>query len=294
MKKILTAILCATLALSFAACTTSAPTPQSSAPAASTPASSEPAPASSQPASDSSSAAPAEGGAIAKIKAAGKLVMGTNAAFPPFEYIAQNEPAGVDIDIAAEVAKDLGVELQVEDMDFNGIIPALQSGKIDIGAAGMTVTEERKKEVSFSENYVTSAQYVIVVKGAGTTVESLKEKGVIIGVQEGTTGDMYATDTIKADPNTEDVARFANAIVASQDLMNGKCAAVIIDEMPAKSIVAQNPDKLELLPDSLTEEEYAIAINPDNADLLEAVNATVAKLKSEGKIDEFLIKHTGS
>lgn len=295
MKKILSAIFAATLCVSLAACGgTTAPSSSaaSSTESASSAVSSEGSSDASSAASSEGSSAAAAGGAVEKIKAAGKLVMGTNAAFPPFEYIKDNVPAGVDVDIAAEVAKDLGVELVVEDMDFNGIIPALQSGKVDIGAAGMTITEERKKEVNFSNNYVKSAQYVIIVKGSGTTVDALKEKGAIIGVQEATTGDIFATDEIKADPNTEEVARYANAIVAAQDLINGKCSAVIIDEMPAKNIVAANPDKLELLGDPLTEEDYAIAIHKDNADLLEAVNATIKRLQDEGKIEEFLIAHT--
>jgi ABC-type amino acid transport substrate-binding protein len=230
---------------------------------------------------------------LAQIKKDGKLVMATNAAFPPFEYIAGNEPAGVDVDIAAEIAKDLGVTLEVSDMDFNAIIPAVQAGKASLGAAGMTVTDERKQQIDFSDEYVKSAQYVIIMKGSGITADSLGEAGVIIGVQEGTTGDFYATDDIKGDPNTEEVARYKNAIVASQDLMNGKCSAVIIDEMPAKSIVAANPDKLELLPDVLTEESYAIAVKKGDTAFLEQVNKTIARLKSEGKIDEFLIQHTG-
>lgn len=228
-----------------------------------------------------------------QIKKDGKLIMATNAAFPPFEYIEGNTPAGVDVDIAAEIAKDLGVELEVSDMDFNAIIPAIQAGKASLGAAGMTVTDERKQQIDFSDEYVKSAQYVIIAKGSGLTVDSLAEAGVVIGVQEGTTGDFYATDDIKGDPNTEEVARYKNAIVASQDLMNGKCSAVIIDEMPAKSIVAANPDQLELLPDVLTEESYAIAVKKGDTAFLEQVNKTIARLKSEGKIDEFLIKHTG-
>ncbi|MCI8623476.1 MAG: amino acid ABC transporter substrate-binding protein [Provencibacterium sp.] len=230
---------------------------------------------------------------IDQIKKEGKLVMATNAAFPPFEYIEGNEPVGVDVDIAAEIAKDLGVTLEVSDMDFNAIIPAVQAGKASLGAAGMTVTDERKQQIDFSDEYVKSAQYVIVMKGSGVTVDSLSEAGIVIGVQEGTTGDFYATDEIKGDPNTEEVARYKNAIVASQDLMNGKCSAVIIDEMPAKSIVEANADTLELLPDVLTEESYAIAVKKGDAAFLEQVNKTIARLKSEGKIDEFLIKHTG-
>lgn len=289
MKKSLSLLICAAVAASFVACSAGGETSSSSVSSEDT---------SSTTTSSESSAASqeevSEDSAIAKIKESGKLIMATNAAFPPFEYIANNEAAGVDVDIAKEIAKDLGVELQVDNMDFNGIIPAIQAGKADLGVAGMTVTDERKEQVDFSVEYVKSAQYVIIAKGSGVTVDSLKEDGVIIGVQEGTTGDFYATDDIKGDPNTEDVARYKNAIVAAQDLMNGKCSAVIVDEMPAKSIVENNVDELELLPDPLTEESYAIAVKKGNQELLDAVNKTIERLQSEGKIDEFLIAHAAA
>lgn len=285
MKKIVAMLLSAALAAGMlAGC--SSPAASSSASAA---------PDASAPASDASTAAPAAGTPnVDAIKAKGKIVMATNAAFPPFEYLENNVISGVDADIAAEIAKDLGVELEITDLDFNAIIPAIKNGQADFGAAGMTINDERKTQVDFSIEYVKSSQYVVIVKGSGTTVESLKEAGVKIGVQEGTTGQFYSADEIKGDEASPDVLAYKNALVAAQDLMNGKCTAVIIDELPAKSIVAANPDKLELIPDKLTEESYAIAIKKGNTDLVAAIDATLTRLMAEGKVDEFVIKHAGA
>lgn len=229
---------------------------------------------------------------IDKIKEKGKIVMATNAAFPPFEYISGGEVAGVDADIAAEIAKDLGVQLEISDMDFDSIIQAVKNGQADFGAAGMTIRPDRQEQVDFSIEYVKSAQYVIVPKGSGYTADDLAD--LLIGVQRGTTGDMYCTDEIKQDPNTEEVMRYSNAIVAAQDLMNGKCDAVVIDQLPAESIVKQNSDKLELLDQPLTEESYAIAVKKGSSDLLDAINSTLQRLIDEGKIDALVEEHVNN
>lgn len=229
---------------------------------------------------------------VDKIKEKGKIVMATNAAFPPFEYISGGQVAGVDADIAAEIAKDLGVELEISDMEFDAIIPAVKNGQADFGAAGMTIRPDRQEQVDFSMEYVKSAQYVIVPKGSGYTADDLAD--LLIGVQRGTTGDMYCTDEIKQDPNTEEVMRYTNAIVAAQDLMNGKCDAVVIDKLPAESIVKQNSDKLELLPEPLTEESYAIAVKKGNQDVVDAINATLQRLVDEGKIDALVEEHVNN
>lgn len=287
MKKIFAVLLSAALAASLlAGC--GSPASSSSSSAAASPASSE------ASASEASSTPDAATPTVDAIKAKGKIVMATNAAFPPFEYIENNVVSGVDADIAAEIAKDLGVDLQIDDMDFNAVIPAVKNGQADFGAAGMTINDERKTQVDFSIEYVKSAQYVVIVKGSGVTVDSLKEQGVKIGVQEGTTGQFYAADDIKGDEASPDVLAYKNALVAAQDLMNGKCSAVIIDELPAKSIVAANADKLELIPDKLTEESYAIAVKKGSEDLVAAIDATLTRLAAEGKIDEYVIKHAGA
>ena len=233
---------------------------------------------------------------IDKIKENGKIVMLTNAAFPPFEYLGDelNEDGtakvvGVDADIAAEIAADLGVELEIVDMDFDGIILAVQSGKGDFGAAGMTVKPEREEMVNFSIKYVKSSQYILV-KADSEIKTAADLEGKVIGVQQGTTGDFYATD-LEATGAT--VMRYPDAVTASLDLANGRIDAVITDELPAKSIAATN-EALLLIDEVLTEEEYAIAVAKEKTDLLAAIDATIQRLINEGKIDEFINIHMGT
>ncbi len=242
------------------------------------------------------------------IKKAGKITMATNAEFPPFEYLQNDKVVGVDADIAAEIAKDLGVELEIIDGKFDAVIPSVQSGKASFGAAGMTVTEEREKEVDFSLKYITSTQYIIVPKDSEVkTIEDLAGKK--IGVQLGTTGDFIISDEIEGyeDDNGNPVkgvlqdtgatiTRANNAIDATQDMVNGKLDAVVIDKLPAENIVAtQSTTKtfeLVYADGSNTEEQYAIAVAKGNTSLLEAINATLQRLMDEGKIDEFVVNHS--
>lgn len=226
---------------------------------------------------------------IDAIKAAGKIVMATEAGFAPFEYLSDdNTICGVDVDISRELAADLGVELEIENMDFDGIILAVQGGKCDFGAAGMTVRPDREELINFSVKYVKSSQYIIVrsdsdIKGA----EDLA--GKVIGVQQGTSGDFYASDEVEG----SDVKRYKDPFVASMDLAAGRIDAVITDELPAKNIVAAN-DQLVLIDQALTEEEYAFCVAKEKTDLLEAINATLTRLMEEGKIDEYIAVHMGA
>lgn len=221
-----------------------------------------------------------------KIKKAGKLVMLTNAAFPPFEYLGDdNNVAGVDADIAAAVAAELGVKLEIIDMDFDGIIMAVQSGKGDLGVAGMTATEERAKSVDFSVDYVSTTQMIIVPQGSPIkTAEDLSGKNV--GVQLGTTGDLFATDYIEG----AEISRFKTGSDAGMALANGQIDAIVIDAMPADQIVAANAG-LALLDEPLTEEQYAIAIKKGNDDLKEVVNKVLEKLLKDGTVDALIEKH---
>ena len=230
-----------------------------------------------------------------KIKQDGVIIMLTNAAFPPFEYLADEldengNPIviGVDADIAAEIAADLGVKLEIVDMDFDSIVMAVQQGKGDFGAAGMTVRPDREEMVNFSIKYIKSAQYVLVAADNTdiTTAEDLKGKA--IGVQLGTTGDFYATDEIEG----ATVVTYNDVVTASLDLANGRIDAVIADELPAKNIAAGN-DRLKVLDLVLTEEEYAIAIAKEKTDLLAAINMTLLRLQQEGKIEAFINTHMG-
>jgi len=224
-----------------------------------------------------------------KIKASGQIVMLTNAAFPPFEYYKNNEIVGVDVDIANEIAKEIGVKLVVKHMDFDFICDYIKAGKGDIGVAGMSITEDRKKQVNFSVEYITSTQYVIVPKGTDTA--SYKLDGKVIGVQAGTTGDLYyASDpeVIKA----KEVKKYKSAIDAASDMILGRVDCVIIDEMPAKKIVSQHSDKLVCYDPGYEPESYAIAVSKDNPELLETVNKVLNNLIKDGKVSEYVIKHS--
>lgn len=261
----------------------------------------------STPASGSSVA----GSAVEAIKEKGKLVMYTNAAFPPFEYLSDetSEAVGVDVDIAQAIADELGVKLVVENVEFGSIVPSIQAGKGDIGAAGMTVTPEREKDVAFSSTYATSIQYIIVPEETEVkVVEDLA--GMSIGVQSGTTGDIIINEEIngKEDENKNPVAgvlqdtgaeevQYPSALEATQDLLNGRINAVVIDKMPAEALVAKNDGlkcvELVYADGSKTEESYGVCV-AKGSDLLDVVNKVIKQLQDDGKIDEFMVNHSNS
>lgn len=214
------------------------------------------------------------------------LVMATNAEFPPYEYREGDEIVGIDAEVAALIAEELGMTLEIEDMAFDSILAAVQSGKADIGMAGITVTEDRKMSVNFSDTY-TKATQVIIVQNDSEITSPDDLVGKTIGVQLGTTGDIYAEDI-------EDVTmeRYNKGFEAVQALIQGKIDAVIIDGEPAKVFVEEN-EGIKLVDEAFTEEEYAIAIAKDNEELLEKVNAALATLEENGKFDEVLAKYIG-
>ena len=215
----------------------------------------------------------------------GVLTMATNAYFPPYEYYEGEEIVGIDADIAKAVADKLGLELKIEDMEFDSIITAVQTGKADMGLAGMTVTDERKESVNFSDTYATGVQVVIVPEDSDiATVDDLAGKK--IGVQLSTTGDMYASDDYGED-NVEKYNKGADAVMA---LTQGKVDAVIIDNEPAKNFVAAN-EGLKILDTEYVTEDYAACINKDNAELLDAVDGALAELKEEGTLQQIIDKY---
>lgn len=225
---------------------------------------------------------------VDKIKEKGEIVMLTNAAFPPYEYMENNEEVGVDIDIANEIAKELGVKLTVTNMDFDPIIDYIKAGKGDFAAAGITVNEERKEAVDFSIEYTTSTQYVIIPKDADPATYDLN--GKTIGVQQGTTGDLYyasVEDYFKAG----DVKRYKSAIDAVAEMKAGRVDCVIIDEMPAKKLVEENPEYICYDP-GYPPESYAIAVQKGNSDLLDVINKVLQRLMDEGKIEELIVQHS--
>ena len=212
------------------------------------------------------------------------LVMATNAEFPPYEFHEGDDVVGIDADIARAIGEEMGMEVKIEDMAFDSIIPAVTSGKADFGAAGMTVTEDRKKNVDFTDTYATATQVIIVKEGSDIAGPD-DLTGKKIGVQLGTTGDIYADDIEDAE-----VERYNKGFEAVQALTQDKIDAVVIDGEPAKEFVAE-ADGLKILDEAFTEEEYAIAVAKDNDDLLKKMNEALASLKESGKIDEIVAKY---
>lgn len=212
------------------------------------------------------------------------LVMATNAEFPPYEYYEGDKVVGIDAEIAQAIAEDMGYELVIEDMAFDSIIAAVQSGKADFGAAGMTVNEERQQSVSFTDTY-THASQVIIVKMDSEIKTPDDLVGKTVGVQLGTTGDIYSSDIEDAT-----IERYNKGFEAVQALNQDKIDAVIIDREPAKVFVSENTG-LAILDESFTEEDYAIAVAKENEELLEQMNASLAKLKESGKLQEIIDKY---
>lgn len=218
----------------------------------------------------------------------GKLIWGTNAAFEPYEYMEGDQVVGIDAEIADAIAAKLGLEAQVENMDFDAIIPAVTSGKVDIGIAGMTVNEERLKNVSFSEPYVEAGQAIIVKEGSD--IKSAADlNGKVVGVQRGTTGDEYVSDEANG-VAVSSVERYANGPDAAQSLLAGKIDAVVIDNEPAKKIV-ENATGLVKLEENLTSEQYAIAVPKDKAELLDAINGALKEMQESGELQAILDKY---
>ena len=213
-----------------------------------------------------------------------KLVMATNAAFPPYESVEGSEIVGIDPEIAKLIADDIGRELVIEDMAFDSIIAAVQSGKADIAMAGMTVTEDRKENINFSDPYTEAAQ-VIVVKNDSDVAVPDDLSGKTIGVQIGTTGDIYAEDIEGAT-----IERYSKYFEAINALLQGKIDAVIVDREPAKVFVGEN-EELKMIDEEFTVEEYAIGVSKENEELLNEINASLKKLKDSGKIDEIINKY---
>ena len=217
------------------------------------------------------------------------LTMGTNAHFPPYEYWEGDTIVGIDAEIAAAIAEKLGMELEIIDTEFDTLVAAVADGKYDIAMAGMTVTEKRLQSVSFSTTYATGVQSIIVPEGSPITcVDDLYAEGAayVVGVQQGTTGDIYCSDDFGSDR----VLQFKTGNEAVVALSKGKIDCVIIDNNPAKAYVAAT-EGLTILESAYAEEEYAIAISYDNADLLEKVNAALEELIADGTVDEILAKY---
>ena len=227
---------------------------------------------------------PAEAGEFTTVTE-GVLTMSTNAAFPPYEMTNDaGEFEGIDVEIAQAIAEKLGLELQVDDMDFDAALMAAQNGKSDMVMAGVTVNEERLAVMDFSDSYATGVQVIIVKEGSDVTLDNLGDQ--MIGVQRGTTGEIYCTD----DYGSEHVTSYDNGITAVQALQNGQVDCVVIDKAPAQAFVEANTG-LTILDTEYVTENYAIGFAKGNTALVEAVNAALAELTEDGTIQTLSLIH---
>lgn len=223
----------------------------------------------------------------------GKLIMATNATFPPYEYKDGDKIVGIDAEVAEKIAEKLGKELVIEDVEFGSIIAGVQTGKFDIGMAGMTVTPEREKSVNFTKSYAKGVQAVIVTEDSPIkSLDDLKGDGSMkFGVQQDTTGDIYASDTAENGGYGEDnVIRFKAATDTVQALKSGKVDAVIIDNEPAKSFVASTSG-LKILDGAWVDEDYAVCVAKENTELLNQVNKALDELKADGTLQQIVDKY---
>jgi len=294
MKKYFALLLAGVMALSLAACGGSSSAPaapaetQKEEAAAETPA--EEKAEAEAPAAEETAAA--ETAAEIKTVEAGKLHMATNAAFPPYEMISDNGGfEGIDVEIANLIAQKLGLELVVDDMEFGSVITSVQGGKSDIAMAGLTVTEERKQNVDFTESYATGVQVIIVPEDSEiATVDDLANDKMI-GVQDGTTGYIYCSSPVEDGGYGEDhVTSYPNGAMAIEALKGGKVDAVVIDNEPAKAFVQAN-EGLKILDTEYIVENYAIGISKDNTGLRDAVNNALKELIADGSVQQIVDKY---
>ena len=289
MKKLTALMLSSAMMLSLAACGGSASTDTASSEAASSEAVSSEA-ASTEEAASSEAETSADAAELTTVTA-GTLTMSTNAAFPPYEMTTDNGGynntgfEGIDVEVAGAIAEKLGLELQVDDMDFDAALLAAQNGKSDIVMAGVTVTDERQKVMDFSDTYAEGIQSIIVPEDSDiASADDLT--GKTIGTQRGTTGYIYCTD----DFGEDNVIAYDNGLTAVQALNNGQVDAVVIDNAPAKSFVEVNPG-LKILDTAYAQEDYAIGVAKGNTALLDAINGALEELQADGTLQAIVDKY---
>lgn len=265
MKKLLSLMLTLSMVISLAACGSSTTTSVSS---------------------SEKSDQVAETVAETKEATSGKLVMCTNAEFPPYEYKEGGEFLGIDVECAKAIGKKLGKEVEILDIAFDTLIPTVNSGKADFAMAGMTVTEDRKQNVDFSTTYQKAVQAIIVPKDS--EIETSDDlKGKLIGVQTGTTGDIYCS----GDFGDDAVKRYSKITDGVQALKVGQIDAVVIDDQVAKTLVEQDTESFKILDTPYAEEEYAIAVKKGNTELLNQINSAIEEMKANGELEAIVSKY---
>lgn len=282
MKKLTSILLASAMALSLAACSNNSS--ESSSTAADTSSTAEAA------ADEATAESAASAGELTTVED-GLLIMSTNAAFPPYEMTNDaGEFEGIDVEIAQAIADKLGLELRIDDMDFDAALLAARNGKSDMVMAGVSVTEDRLVNLDFSDSYATGIQVVIVPEDSDiTSVDDLT--GKMIGVQRGTTGDLYCSDTVENGGfGAENVTPYDNGLTAVQALMNGQVDCVVIDNAPAQEFVAANPG-LKILDTEYVNEDYAIGVKKGNTQLLNAINGALEELKADGTVQSIVDKY---
>ena len=281
MKKLTALLLGAAMVLSLAAC-------------GGTASSSEAASSSEGASSEAASSGATSEAAATEVTTVepGKLIMTTNAAFPPYEMTTDDgDYEGIDVEIAGAIADKLGLELVIDNKDFDAALLAVQGGEAaDMVMAGVTVTDERKAVMDFTDSYASGVQVVIVPEDSD--IASIDDmQGKMIGVQRGTTGDLYCSDTVENGGfGEENVTPYPDGLTAVQALNNGQVDCVVIDNAPAQEFVAANPG-LKILDTEYANEDYAIGVAKGNTQLLDALNTAIAELKADGTIQAILDKY---
>ncbi len=227
------------------------------------------------------------------VTADGKLIVGTEAGFAPYEYMQGDQIVGVDMDIAKAIADALGLELEIQNMTFDGALIAVQQGKVDMVAAGVSVDPERQKVMDFSDNYVDSTEVIVInaATQAVTSTDAASLEGKRIGVQQGNIADLWVSNTDNV--AQAEVVRYTTFTQAASDLENDKIDCIVMDEIPAQEMVATTDGKLAIVEgDPLFVDQYAIAVRKGNTELLEQINAVLKQLKEDGSIDAFIASHS--
>ena len=220
------------------------------------------------------------------------LTMATNADFPPYEFYKESKVVGIDAEIAEAIANKINMELSIEDIDFDSVIPSVATGKYSMAMAGLTITEERMESVSFSTSYAAGVQVIIVAEDSSiTSVDDLFDDGAFhtIGVQLATTGDLYSTWDLE-DEGLATIERYQKGADAVMALNSGKVDCVIIDNEPAKVFVSQNPG-LKILDTEFAVEDYAIAVNKKDTELLEKIDNALKELIADGTVQSIIDKY---
>lgn len=218
-------------------------------------------------------------------------IVGTSAGFPPFEYVEDGKIVGFDIDLIKAIGELKGFDVEVKDISFDSLIAALKTGNLDIIAAGMTITPEREKVVDFSIPYYSANQAVIVKEGSGKNLTALFGKNDV-GVQTGTTGDLWVTENLKDKGIlTGRVVHYDTFVLVISDLINGNLDAVVLDTPVAKRFSELKP--VEIVAEIITGEQYGIAVKEGNSELLQMINEGIEELRASGKMDELLDKYFG-